>query len=526
MKQFNYHKALWWLILFSTLMRAFAAAFLELGNDEVYYRLYALYPDWSHFDHPLMVGAVIQLFSWNLHDHSELFLRMSSVILGAADIWLMFKLGKVIKDERTGFLAALLFTGSIYASVIVGIFILPDTPQLFFWLITLLVMIKTLPKDPFDRGAEKRMLWMGLLIGLAVLSKYTSAFLWGGAGLYILFFNRKWLQSPKLYFAVLITVITILPIVIWNYQNDFISFTFHTGRVDLAGYPVRWDYFLTELAGEIAYNNPVNFFLIWIAVIALFFNKLKLDKKVSAVIALAGLPLIVTFLVFALFRSTLPHWTAPGYTTLILLAAVWLGEQFNKKVVPLVVKFSVSLILVVVVVGFAGVKCGFYIPEKSANYTSLGEDDITLDMYGYDQIGKAFDSLVIRDRKTGEMPEDAAMFGINWFPLANLDYYGASALNMKVYGIGGLDRIHKYAWINRINGGFHEGMSGYYIAVSRDFKAPEPYLKEYFAIIRPADTIQVVRCGHVVERAFVYRLKNMVNLPEDVLNKIEEEPTN
>jgi len=522
MKQYNYTRGLWWLIIISTLLRAFTAAFIELGNDEVYYRLYALYPDWSHFDHPLMVGAVIQLFSLNLHFHSELFLRMASVVFGAVDIWLMFKLGKTIKDERTGFLAALLFTASVYASVIVGVFILPDTPQLFFWLIGLLIMVKTLPADPKLQGAEKRMLWLGFVIGLAILSKYTSVFLWGGAGLYILFVNRAWLKSPKLYFALLITALTILPIVIWNFQNDFISFTFHTQRVDMFGHSIRWDYFLTELAGEIAYNNPVNFFLIWIAVFALFFNKLKLSKKVLAVIVLSGLPLIVTFLVFALFRSTLPHWTAPGYTTLIVLAAVWLSERFNRRVVPVIVKVSVTIMLLVLVLGFAEVKCGFIKPVNSSKYENLGEDDITLDMYGYNQIGKAFRSVVMHDRTTGEMPEDAVLFGINWFPLANLDYYGATALNMKVYAIGGLDRIHKYAWINRINGGFYEGMSGYYITVSRNFKAPEPYFKDYFAIIEPADTIQVVRCGDTVERAFVYRLKNMTYIPKDVLESIEK----
>jgi len=522
MKQVNYHKILWLLILVSTLARAFVAAFIELGNDEVYYRLYALYSDWSHFDHPLMVGAVIQFFSLNLHYHSEFFLRLGSVILGAADIWLVFKIGKELKNERTGLLAALLFVGSLYASVIAGTFILPDAPQMFFWLISLLLMIRVLPVNYNEPKAGSRMLWMGFVIGLAILSKYTSVYLWGGAGLYILFFNRKWLRSPKLYMAIVITAITVLPIVVWNFQNDFISFTFHGDRVDMLGHSVRWDYLLTELAGEIAYNNPVNFLLIWIALFALFFNKLKIERSVAAVVVMAGLPLIVTFLVFSLFRSTLPHWTAPGYTTLTLLAAVWLDGHFVKRAIPLVVKVSVVLIGLVVVLGFIQINCGIIKIDSNSRYEDLGEDDVTLDMYGYDAIGNSFRAIVARDIKSGEMPEDAVLFGINWFPLANLDYYAASPIGMRVYGIGNLDRIHKYAWINRINGGFQYGMSGYYISVSRDFKAPEPYFKDYFAIIEPADTIHVVRCDDTVERAFVFRLKNMTHLPEDVLTKLKE----
>ena len=73
---------LWSIIISSVLIRGFLAWYVELGNDEVYYWTYALYPDWSHFDHPPMVGFFIWLTTLNLHFDSELFLRLSSVILG------------------------------------------------------------------------------------------------------------------------------------------------------------------------------------------------------------------------------------------------------------------------------------------------------------------------------------------------------------------------------------------------------------------------------------------------------------
>ena len=518
MKQINYHKTVWLLILVSTVIRALAAGLIELGNDEVYYLLYALYPDWSHFDHPLMVGRVIQLFSLNLRFNSELFLRMGPIILGAVDIWLVFKIGKEIKNQRTGLLASLLYVSSVYASVIAGVFILPDTPQMFFWLISLLLMAKTLPGNPAEKNRGKNMLLLGFTIGLAILSKYTSVYLWVGAGLYILFYNRAWLKSPKLYFAVLITAVTILPIIIWNFQNNFISFTFHGERVDMIGHSLRWDYFLTEVAGEAAYNNPVNFILIWAAVFMLIFKKRIAEKKQIALIMLTGLPLIVTFLVFSLFRSTLPHWTAPGYTGLIFIAALWLDDRFVKKPVPFVIKIALAVTTLAVVLGFTEINCGIISPNNNKTCETLGEDDITLDMYGYDQIGRAFGEIVKNDVKKGEMPRNSVLFGNRWFPLANFHYYAASPLKMKVYGIGSLERIHKYAWTNRINGGFKKGMSGYYITTSHIYRAPDPFFKPYFAIIEPADTIPVIRCGDTVECAFVYRLKNMTRLPEDVLD--------
>ncbi len=68
------------LIVISTIIRLFLAGFIEFGNDEVYYWTYALYPDLSHFDHPPMVGWVIQLFSLNLFFQDEVFIRLGAVI--------------------------------------------------------------------------------------------------------------------------------------------------------------------------------------------------------------------------------------------------------------------------------------------------------------------------------------------------------------------------------------------------------------------------------------------------------------
>ena len=70
-KQQNINKCLILLLSVSALLRGFLAFFLEFGNDEVYYWTYALYPDWSHFDHPPMVGFMMQLFSGNLFFTSE-----------------------------------------------------------------------------------------------------------------------------------------------------------------------------------------------------------------------------------------------------------------------------------------------------------------------------------------------------------------------------------------------------------------------------------------------------------------------
>ncbi|RLD27143.1 MAG: hypothetical protein DRI54_01535, partial [Bacteroidetes bacterium] len=101
---------LFWLIAATTFIRGFAAAVIHLGNDEVYYVNYARYFSLSYFDHPPMVGLVIRLFSFNLFFESDLFIRLGSVLLGSLAIYLIYLIGKEVKNERTGLIAAILYS--------------------------------------------------------------------------------------------------------------------------------------------------------------------------------------------------------------------------------------------------------------------------------------------------------------------------------------------------------------------------------------------------------------------------------
>jgi len=65
------------------------------------------------------------------------------------------------------------------------------------------------------------------------------------------------------------------------------------------------------------------------------------------------------------------------------------------------------------------------------------------------------------------MSEESILVGNYWFPLANFDYYEASPIGMRSFGIGQLDQIHKYACINRAHGGFKKGIDAYYLTTSR-----------------------------------------------------------
>ncbi len=513
------------IILLSMVIRGFFAWTLELGNDEVYYWTYALYPALSHFDHPPMVGFIIQAFTFNLFFDSEFFIRFGAVILGGANTWLIYIIGKTIKDKLTGLFAAMLYNASVYCFVIAGIFILPDTPQLFFWLISLYLLILALPDKEITKKNRNLIFYASIPLGLAILSKYTSVFLWVGAGFYIAFFNRKWLKTSELYLSVLLSLIIFSPVILWNIENNFVSFSFQSARVGFFSSGLRPDYFFTELLGQILYNNPVNFVIIVLALIALKRQKITIKKEYTRILLLVALPLIFLFLFFAIFNRTLPHWTGPAYLSLIIIAAVWLSEKAMKPekaiLFPLLIRISIGFLLMGLAVGLFQIKWGIFTTPKSENPKELGKNDLTLDMFGWRQFSYKFHELTDRDFYSKRMAATAPILSHRWFPAAHLDYYVAHPRGINLLAIGNLQQIHKYAWINRERQELQIDSEAYFITTSRDFYDPELLFGKYFLIIEEPEIIKIFKREKHVENFFVYRLRLCNHLPPDVLEELE-----
>ena len=511
----NINKYLVFLLGISALVRAVFAAVLEFGNDEVYYWTYALYPDWSHFDHPPMVGWFIQLFSCNLLFTSEFFLRLSSVVFMTLNTYLIYLIGKQVKDERTGFYAALLYTASIYAFVITGIFILPDTPLVVFIFLAVLQFIKY-----FQNEKNKHLVLAGLFAGLAMLSKYSGVFIWVGVGLYVIFYSRKEFKNPFLYISALISAVCMLPVLLWNLNNEFISFTFHGDRVGFFG-DFHPEYFLVEIMGELLYNNPVNYILTIIALVALFKGKKIISDMPKRLLLCLTLPLIFLFWFFSLTRQILPHWTAPSFVLLLVLVAAYMSDKYEVKdgrlQMPKSILASLVVMLFVLILGVTEIKTGF-IPlnfsERSKTVQRYGEGDFTLDMYGWRKIKPEFQSVRNEMIEKGEMSEDDGMVALKWFPLANFDYYVANPLGIDMYGFRDPSFIHKYAWINKERGGLELGNDYWFLTESFDYYEPNEYLKPYFKEIIPADTITIERGGKPAKYVFVYMLKDLKKMPQ------------
>ena len=429
----------------------------------------------------------------------------------------------MVKDEYAGLFAAFLLNTSIYSSVIAGTFILPDTPQLLFWLLSIFFLLRSIVNVP-DKKGRGNWLIAGTCIGLATLSKYHGVFIGLGAFLYVLIYNRAWLKEPTFYLGIFLALVCITPIIYWNFENHFITFTFQGERVTpTTGF--HPEYLLRELVGQFLYNNPVNYVIVVMAMMAVFKGIPFIEKKYLRLLLLNGLPLWATFTSFAIFRETLPHWSAPAFTPLLIVSAAFLRhrdihEKEKSPKIPGIIKTATYLI---VVLAFLAILLINYLPGtfgKTGDKQHYGQNDFTLDMYGWHQISAQFDALNKKLVQENAMKSSDPIIATKYFRAPFVDYYVATPIHKKVLAIGTLHNIHKYAWIDGYRGGMKPGENAYFISTSNYYVDPEAKLSEYFQNIQPLDTITVRRSGKTVYYAFVYKLAGYKgNFDFDMLKK-------
>jgi Dolichyl-phosphate-mannose-protein mannosyltransferase len=495
------------IVIINLIIKVIPAGILELGNDEVYYWTYALFPDWSHFDHPPMVGFTIQLFSLNLRLENEIFMRLGSLVLSSASIILLFYLVKKIYSQRAAFIAILLFTASFYFNIICGLFILPDTPQIFFILLALYFGLPSIIVKNPGKENSCNILLFGLFTGLAFLSKYHSLFLWAGFGLYVLFHNRVWLRKPSFYISALITLILMTPVFYWNMKNNFIGFTFHEKRVDLLHSRINISAFLQFNAGQFFYQNPVLSVVFILALVAVF--RRKWDKIMDSewLLIYLSLPLILIFTLLSVFKGILPHWTGPAFICLIILSSEWLSVLYEKRRNPVFNTILIAnlLFILTVTAGTIQTRFGMILPaDKNSDPKEIGRKDFTLDMYGWRQAKAKFSQFLQREKEKSRDNKKIKIISNKWFPAAHLDFYIAHPLNIDLIVLGNIEAAHKYYWINKFRH-ISPDDKVYFINSSQHYFPAEGF-SDFFTGIIPRDTIHIKRNGMTVNNLFIFEM--------------------
>ena len=193
--------------------------------EEAYYWSYAQYPSLGYLDHPPMVAWLITMGT-SIFGDTEFGVRAGSFLCWIITAAFCFGFARNLYDKESA-LRSVLFVAVLPAFITFGFLALPDAPLIASWAGALFFLERALL-------AEKRSAWWGVgaCIGVGMASKYTIALL-GLATLVFLLVDRKslhWLRRPEPYAAVLLAILLFMPVILWNFENDWLSFGFQTIR--------------------------------------------------------------------------------------------------------------------------------------------------------------------------------------------------------------------------------------------------------------------------------------------------------
>ncbi|EDZ62755.1 glycosyl transferase, family 39 [Sulfurimonas gotlandica GD1] len=359
------HQNFLFFISFVAILRLTLAPFVGLGVDEAHYVLYALNLDLSYFDHPPLVGWVQYIFT-SIFSTSEFGARVAAIIIGFVTSIFIYKLiYDINKNTNQAFIAVLALHASFLFNALF-IMLMPDT-LLFLLILPIIFTVIEIEKN--DRLST--WLLLGLLLGLAGLSKYTAVLFIVPIILYVLLRRRyDLLYTQNIIPSIVLALIIILPVIVWNIQNDWSSFAYQSAHV-VGSNSINWNGFASSIGAQFGAYNP---FLTPLAFYGLY-KALRSENSTIFLTALFGFVMILFFTYASLYKTALPHWSALFYMLFIPIGTFYM-LQISKKYL----KFAIGFGLLLSIIAYA--ELGFkFIPLP--DHQSLHRD-----IYGWDEIMK------------------------------------------------------------------------------------------------------------------------------------------
>lgn len=369
------------ILVLGLIIRTIIALFLYSGYDEAYYYLYSYNLDWSYFDHPIFVALTTGIGIWLTGEVNQFTIRIGTLITSTASLYLLYLTGKKLFGAQSGLFSLIIASLIPIFTVAIGVLTLPDVPLIFFWTLTLYYATEefVIPSNHYSNKQDAyfreykpsyRIVIISICVGLACLSKYHGFILGLGLVGFCLFNSpyRKVFTSHWLVWGLIAFIITLYPLLYWNWQHNWVSFEFQlSGRFQSENpTPININFInilITALAG-IGYLFPsFGFPLWWISGKSLFFlgkKQIQLCKQENnftsshqydviippaeneqqlkqsphygyGLILWVSLPLTVGFTLLGSVTQILPTWSMPGFWGLTLILGDYVTRWFKER---------------------------------------------------------------------------------------------------------------------------------------------------------------------------------------------------
>lgn len=395
----------------------------NLGPDEAQYWSWSLEPAFGYFTKPPIIAWLIGASTFLFGD-SEWAIRITAPILHTFTTLMIFQIGRLLYSPRIGFWAALTFAtlpSVFFSSGLIS----TDTPLLFFWSIALYSFVR------FERGGDMK--WaalMGLAIGFGLMSKYAMVYFILCLALYLAFTKerRALALNPRLWVALVVAAIVVLPNLLWNVSSGFATFTHTAANANWQGDMFNPDRMFDFLLGQMGVFGPVLFPALLIgALLCLKGNKTASETWApDRLLLFFSLPILAIATTQGFLSRANANWAATTYIAATLFTVAFIARSKY----PGFLKGSLGLHLVLagwfyVLVGVPGA------------IEATGASNAFKRVRGWDEIGA---TVLVRAQ---DAPYTAIM-GDNRLITAELLYYARPRDLPITYWDADLHPVHHY----------------------------------------------------------------------------------
>lgn len=163
----------------------------------------------SFHDHPSLVFW-IQHFSMRIFGETNFGFRLPSAVFGVASVYLLYLIGTVLHSRTVGLMSALLLAVTVN-HIYISRAGLQEAYVIFFILLASYFFLRSLKKDTY-------LIWTGVILGLALLTKYTIFLLVPIFLVYLIIFKREYFLNKKLWIGAVLALAIFSPVIIYNYK--------------------------------------------------------------------------------------------------------------------------------------------------------------------------------------------------------------------------------------------------------------------------------------------------------------------
>lgn len=301
--------ALFLIIL--NLFKLWVGRYLPLLGDEAYYHLWSKDLAFSYVDHPPMIAYFNRVLTL-IFGQTEFGIRLGAIICILIATWLIYAIAKEAFGHKVGIASAVLFN-LIPTYLAGGLFLTPEQPLIIFWLFSIYWAVRLFK-------TQQKEIWylLGISIGLGLLSKYPMILFVPGLLLFMILSkeNQHWWRKKEPYIAAGIALLIFSPVLIWNIQHSFPSFSHHGARL---GAPDFLNNILYFIALQLIMFSPPLLIFTCSTFFYEFWKRLKsLDTNTLLLISLS-LPAFLAFLLVSPFTPVGGHWTSTVYLGIIIV---------------------------------------------------------------------------------------------------------------------------------------------------------------------------------------------------------------